>query len=719
MPLAALTSSRRAGNVLASRHNLIFLQTTHVALERVNLITEQESPSSWSHAPALSLCPDSFAPLVPEREGALDTNPSAYNQAERNPAAILFVAAFAAFLATFNETFLNVGFAPIMESLSVDVSTVQWLATAYMLGAAIMVPVSAFAYRSFPTRQLFCATTALLVIGSVIGALAQDFAVLLAGRIVQALGTGMLIPIGMNITLEIAPREKLGSYMGIMGAMTTLGPSSSVILAGLILAVAPWSMLLWAFAGLSLLCLVAGAVILRDVAHLTHPRLDAPSVALIGIALVGILYGVSTVFSGSIVVAAATAGMGIICLACFVVRQGKLDEPLINLEPLRVRPFTLGVVVNMLSLLTIFAMNIIVPTFMQSALGTPALVASLTLFPAILCSCVVSPVAGRLYDSKGPGMLLPLGFACIALFSVLTGLFIATASPVVIALLYIPVICGSALVIGPVQSFALSKLTYEQNPHGVTIMSTGFQIAGCVGSSAFTGVYAAVSNAAMSQGVGFSASAAQGMAVTGVLVGAVGAIGFACALVIGRIARKAKDESHVAVDSWEQGESTEPAISSVGHQSPTVASLMKSDVYAISRGATIAQAMELFADNGISGAPVVGEDGGLIGFVSDGDVMRSLADQVPAFKSAWSFVVEMSNEDFERTLSEVMASPVEQIAVRDVITVSATDNLGMVAKVLADHHLKKAPVMQDGRMVGIINRSNITSFAVREWLSKR
>jgi len=142
----------------------------------------------------------------------------------RKPSTILVVAAFAAFLATFNETFLNVGFVPIMESLSVDVSTVQWLATAYMLGAAVMVPVSAFAYRSFPTRQLFCATTALLVIGSVIGALAPNFSVLLAGRIVQALGTGMLIPIGMNITLEVAPREKLGTYMGIMGAMTTLGP---------------------------------------------------------------------------------------------------------------------------------------------------------------------------------------------------------------------------------------------------------------------------------------------------------------------------------------------------------------------------------------------------------------------------------------------------------------------------------------------------------------
>lgn len=319
--------------------------------------------------------------MTSEATNAQQTHGTVSTERARKPSTILVVAAFAAFLATFNETFLNVGFAPIMESLSVDVSTVQWLATAYMLGAAVMVPVSAFAYRSFPTRQLFCATTALLVIGSVIGALAPNFTVLLAGRIVQALGTGMLIPIGMNITLEVAPREKLGTYMGIMGAMTTLGPSSSVILAGVILAFFSWSMLLWVFAGLSLLCFLAGAIILRDIAHLTHPKLDAPSVALIAIALIGILYGISTIFGGNVVFAVASIVVGAAVLVVFVVRQGKLAEPLIDLRPLKIPPFAVGVVVNMLSLITIFAMNIIVPTFMQSALGTPPLVASLILFP--------------------------------------------------------------------------------------------------------------------------------------------------------------------------------------------------------------------------------------------------------------------------------------------------------------------------------------------------
>ena len=633
----------------------------------------------------------------------------------RKPAVTLFVAAFAAFLATFNETFLNVGFAPIMESLSVDVSTVQWLATAYMLGAAVMVPVSAFAYRSFPTRPLYCATTALLVIGSVVGALAQNFAVLLIGRIIQALGTGMLIPIGMNITLEVAPREKLGTYMGIMGAMTTLGPSSSVILAGLILAVADWHMLLWTFAALSTLCFLAGAIILRDIAKLSYPHLDALSVALIGIALIGILYGISTVFGGNVIIALVAAIIGIIALVAFIKRQGKLAEPLINLEPLKIAPFAVGVIANMLSLIVIFAMNIIVPTFMQSILGTPALVASLTLFPAILCSCVVSPVAGRVFDKHGPGVLLPLGFACMAVFSVLTGLFIATANPIVLALIYIPVICGSALVIGPVQSFALSKLSYQLNPHGVTVMSTGFQIAGCIGSSVFTGVYAAVSAVTAAGGASAAQAATQGMVVTGCLVGAVALVGFIVALWI---RRQAASSAITATESWEQAQVKEAAHESGMGIEPNVVSLMKTDVYTLAEDALASDAMQLFASKGISGAPVVSERGAIVGFVSDGDVMRSLANQVPAFKSAWSFIVELDNEDFTKTLGEVMRTPVSQMATRNVITVNATDDMGAIARVLVDNHLKKAPVMQDGRMVGIINRSNITAYAVSAYLGE-
>lgn len=638
----------------------------------------------------------------------------------RKPSTILVVAAFAAFLATFNETFLNVGFAPIMESLSVDVSTVQWLATAYMLGAAVMVPVSAFAYRSFPTRQLFCATTALLVIGSVIGALAPNFTMLLVGRIVQALGTGMLIPIGMNITLEVAPREELGTYMGIMGAMTTLGPSSSVILAGVILAFFSWPMLLWVFAGLSLLCFLAGAIILRDIAHLTHPKLDAPSVALIAIALIGILYGISTIFGGNIIFAVASIVVGAAVLTVFVVRQGKLAEPLIDLRPLKIPPFAVGVVVNMLSLITIFAMNIIVPTFMQSALGTPPLVASLILFPAILCSCVISPLAGRIYDKQGPGVLLPLGFLCIAVFSVLTAAFIATANPVLLAIIYVPVICGSALIIGPVQSYALSKLSPEMNPHGVTVMSTGFQIAGCIGSSVFVGVYAAVGAGQAASGANAIDAMSAGMLASGVLIGVVALVGFALALWIRNNAKKPVSMAPQAQEGAWTGEAQGAAAATAGvaRAANALVQIMKTDVYTLPEDSTVLDAMKLFMERGISGVPVVDDQLQVVGFISDGDVMACLADQVPAFKSAWSFIVERENEDFDRTLNETMNMNISELSRKNVISVNVDDDLGEVTRVLSENHLKKAPVLDGNKMVGIINRSNITKYAIDQYLAQ-
>ena len=143
---------------------------------------------------------------------------------------------------------------------------------------------------------------------------------------------------------------------------------------------------------------------------------------------------------------------------------------------------------------------------------------------------------------------------------------------------------------------------------------------------------------------------------------------------------------------------------------------MKADVWALPADATVLDAVRLFSERGISGAPVVDGRGDAVGFVSDGDVMRTLADQTPAFKSAYSFVVEWGNADFDQTVAAVMGQPVTEIATRHVISVDLHDELGGICKVLADRHLKKAPVMDGGRMVGIVNRSNIARYSMATYL---
>ncbi|MCD8316984.1 MAG: MFS transporter [Eggerthellaceae bacterium] len=642
-----------------------------------------------------------------EADSIVDTSPM-NPSVQINSKLVLVVAAFAAFLATFNETYLNVAFAPIMSSLSVGVNTVQWLATGYMLAAAVMVPISAFAYRRIPTRPLFCGTCAFLVIGSIVAAVAPNFGVLLTGRVIQALGTGLLIPIGMNITLEIAPREKLGTYMGIMGAMTTLGPSLSVITAGLLLAVFDWNILLWVFAGLSLICLLMSAAFLRNIAKLTHPHFDVASVIMIGLALVGILYGISSAFGGTLLASGVSIVIGIVFLILFIYRQNRIPEPLIDLRPLKVPPFAIGVVINMLSLITIFSMNILIPTFMQNVLGISSLISSVTLFPAILMSCILSPLAGRIYDRKGPRALLLTGFALIAVFAALVSIFISSQSMVVIALLYIPVIAGSALIIGPVQSFALSKLSPEIYPHGVTVMSTGFQIAGCIGSSVFVGIYSAVEAAYSAGPVITAEAAAMGMLIAGISVSVCAVIGFGCAIAINRYAKR---------PAVQIGVGAEASLSAVGAETElTLYDVMKTDVFVVHENQSVLDALTLFSEKGVSGTPVLNENGKVTGFISDGDIMNYLANQNTDFKSVWSFVIEQENLDFEKTITNLLQKPVSTLSTKRVISVDEDASVGEVCRVLAEYHLKKVPVMKGSELIGIVNRSTIAHRAINVYV---
>jgi len=531
------------------------------------------------------------------------------------------------------------------------------------------------------------------VLGSIIGALASNFSVLLGGRIIQAFGTGMLIPIGMNLTLEVAPKEKLGIYMGIMGAMTTLGPSLSVILAGVLLTFFSWHMLLWTFSGLSFLLFLSGIFFLGDIAKLTHPKLDVRSVAFIGLALIGILYGISTAFSGSIGIAVVTALVGVLFLFFFVKRQGSLSEPLINLQPLSSGIFSLGIILNMIALIVIFAMNIVLPIYLQGALGASSFAASLALFPAIILSCVIAPVAGKIYDRHGANKLLPLGFALIFVFTIALALSKDTGSLVLIAILYIPVICGSALIIGPVQSFALSHLRQELNPHGVTVMSTGFQIAGCIGASLFTGAYFAMRSSGLNARLLPLAASNNAFVLSSLLAAAFALIGVVLALYLQKTKSESKESIHVGA---------------------TLAMLMKTEVYTVNADASIMDALKLISGWKVSGVPVVDGSQNLVGFISDGDIVRYLAKSHPLFENAYSFAAANSwEQEFDTKLKDLATVKVRALAHQQVITVNIDDDLSEVCHILGEHRLKKAPVLENGKLVGIINASNIMHFVLR------
>lgn len=620
---------------------------------------------------------------------------------------MIAVAAAAAFLATFNETFLNVALTPIMGTFGVEVTTVQWLATGYLLVAAVFVPVSIVLYHRFPTRGLFVAVVALMVAGSVIGALAPSFSVLLVGRLLQAIGTGLLTPIGMNITLAVAPREKLGLAMGIMAAMTTLGPSLAIVVSGALLSIAPWTTLMWVFGALALAVLLAGALLLRTVVDLGRPAFDLLSFVLVAVALVGLLYGISTVFGGSALLAGLSALVGVLALAAFARRQGRIASPLLDLRPFRSTPFVLGVAMTMLGLLFVFAMNVVIPLFLQSAKGQEPLGASLLLAPGILATVVLGPVAGRLFDRHGGRVMIPVGFGVMAVFALLVGVAAGHESALLLGALYVPAVLATALVIGPAQTFGLSHLDRETSGHGVTVVSTSFQIAGCLGTSLAVGVYGAMTSLGLGRGQAADQAATTGFRGAAVLVAVTSLLGVLAAVAATRASRRARADADAAP-------SDAPARSE-----DTVAALMKTDVFSLGTEDSVLDALRLFTGRGISGAPVRAADGSLAGFLSDGDVMRYLSAEHPRSASFHTFALPES-ADLAEAFDDLVELPVMRLATREVVTVRADASVAEAVALLADQHLKKVPVVDaaTGEVVGIVSRSAVNRLALSRHLAR-
>lgn len=615
---------------------------------------------------------------------------------------MIAVAAAAAFLATFNETFLNVAFTPIMQDFGVDVNTVQWLTTGYLLVAAVFVPVSNFLYHRFSTRPLFVAVVALMVVGSVIGAFAPTFEVLLIARLMQAIGTGLLTPIGMNITVAVSPREKLGLNMGIMAAMTTLGPSLGIILSGVLLTIAPWTTLMWVFGALTLTVLLTGAVILRNVAELSRPVFDLLSFVLVAVGLVGVLYGVSAAFGGSALFAGISGVIGLLAMWAFVRRQLRIEHPLLDLRPFSSAPFVFGVLMTMLGLVFVFAMNVVIPLFLQGALDLPPLGASLTLAPGILLTVVMGPIAGRLFDKHGGRWSTPLGFLTMAVFVTLVGVAAGDSSIWIFGILYIPAVLATAFVIGPAQTFALSSLNRETSPHGVTVVATSFQIAGCVGTSLAAGIYGALAAANVGAGRSESDSLLTGFHGAVGLVVVVSLIGVVLAFLANRSARSRRATQNDQVSAG------------------TVESIMKSDVYALTTDQTALDALQTFTERGISGAPILNEDGTLAGFLSDGDVMRYLSATHPSSTSIYSYAIG-GDEDVEHAMSDLAELNVMRIATRDVITLTKGASIADAVAMLSDERLKKVPVVDPAgtHPLGIVSRSAINRLAIFSFLQAR
>ena len=602
-----------------------------------------------------------------------------------------------AFIAGFNENLVNMALVSIMAEYGVDSVTAQWLVTGYMIVATVVVTCMAFLYRRFHVRTLFFGAAGLSIVGSAMGLVAPSFELLLVARLVQAVGTGIFIPLMMNTILVVTPKNKLGTYLSVGGCMITFGPAFAPVVCGALVTAFGWhSIFVVPIVAMAVLTVLGFFYMKNLETHEAH--LDVLSVLLSAVALTVLSFGLTQLTTDGVLAAAALV-LAAAMVAVFVVRQLRCAHPLIDLAPMKNRAFWPALILVTIAMMSMFSMSVLLPLYFEGAAGMTAFAAGLVILVPVLANAGATLLGGRIMDKRGEWPLLPLGFGGIAIgFIALVAVAPQLSVPAVfVAMLVMYVAVG--FIFSPSQTAGLRALPPQQNPFGVALMTTFVQIAACIGPSLYIGIMSSGQAGAAAGGASAAQATADGFALAMVVAAAIGVVGFALSLAYARAARK-----RAAVQAVERA--AQPQALSV------LASIMEADPYTLPAATPVREAMRAFVDLRVGGLPLVDEQGHPAGFVSDGDVMRYLADKHPVITGAYSLMEAARSQTFDERLRELIALPVEVIATERLVALDADATLEEACALLATRRLKKVPVVREGVIVGTVNRSDVLCYAM-------
>ena len=674
----------------------------------------------------------------------------------------------AAFLAGFNENLVNMGLMSIMGEYGVDSVTAQWLVTGYMIASTVVVMCMAFFYRRFELRKLFFAGAVLCVVGSAMGLFSMNFAFLLVARLIQAVGAGMFIPMMMNTILVVTPRNKLGTFMSIGGCMISFGPAFAPVVCGCLVTAFGWhSVFVVPLVGMVVISLL-GMVFLRNLGT-SEIHLDVPSACLSAVFLFTLSFGLAQVMAQP-VVGIASLAVAIASAVVFVVRQTRCAFPLIDVTPMKSIRFWPATVLVVVAMMIMFSLSVLLPLYFEGALGMSAFMAGLVILVPVLVNTGFTLVAGRIMDKRGEWPLLPAGFVLGALGTAAMAIVAPSQSAPALFVAALFVYAGIGLVFSPSQTAGLKTLPPQQNPFGVALMTTFVQVAACVGPALFTGVLSSVQGGAIAGGADAGLGCALGFAAAIEVAAGIAFVGLAVAFVYSLAAHRRAAQAPAAAGAGvagapaghgpqggvSAGEVAMPAARAAACEcaadepgrvvqagtavrehaadelgratqvgaaaslsSATLADIMEREPYAVAADAPVSEAMHALVEHQVSGLPLVDAQGRVCGFVSDGDIMRYLADKTPAFTSSYVFLEAANNQSIDERLQELMVLPVAEIATDKVVSLPASTTFKDACQTLAQHKFKKAPVVDEaGRMVGVVSRSSILRRAMESYLEK-
>lgn len=401
------------------------------------------------------------------------------------------------FLVLLNEMLLGVALPTLISDLGITPSAGQWLTTGYLLTLAVLIPATGFVMRRFHMRTIFLTALSLFITGTAVAAAAAGFGVLLTGRIIQAIGTAVFMPLLMTTAMRLVPESRRGHIMALVTAVPAIAPALGPAISGLVLTYLPWRWLFILILPIAVVALVLGAIKLRNITTPERATLDVSSLLLSAVGFGALVFGLSSIgesASGHALVSPVIPiAIGVLGVAGFVWRQIALrrrdHDPFLDMRIFRTRSFVTPLVVMLFLALNGFGILLVLPLILTGALGLDTLAIGLFLVPGGAMISLVSAIGGRIYDRVGPrplvipgGIIWTTSIWFLSTLNETTGVWIYLAA-------YLVMTGSQAMVWAPITTFALSSLRAELYPYGSAAFTTAQQLAGAVGGAVLVSAY--------------------------------------------------------------------------------------------------------------------------------------------------------------------------------------------------------------------------------------
>ncbi|MEJ9252706.1 DHA2 family efflux MFS transporter permease subunit [Bacillus wiedmannii] len=402
-----------------------------------------------------------------------------------NVKAVVAVLILGMFVSILNQTIINVALPPLMNEFNVSTSTAQWLITGFMLVNGILVPISAFLVSRFTYRKLFVAAMLFFTVGSIICAISGNFTMMMTGRVIQAVGAGILMPVGMNIFMTLFPPHKRGAAMGLLGVAMILAPAIGPTVTGWVIENYSWNLMFYAMFIIGLIITFLSLKFFTLAQPVSKTKLDVFGVVSSSIGLGSLLYGFSEAGNNSWTSAEVVISLiiGVVGIAVFIWRELTTDNKMLDLQVFKYPVFTFTLVINAIVTMALFGGMLLLPVYLQNIRGFTPIESGLLLLPGSLIMGIMGPIAGKLFDKYGIRPLAIVGLA-ITTFATYEFTTLSMDTPYsVIMTDYIIRSIGMSFIMMPIMTAGMNALPMKLISHGTATQNTSRQVAGSIGTA--------------------------------------------------------------------------------------------------------------------------------------------------------------------------------------------------------------------------------------------